>query len=364
MNSKERVRRALTRAGMPDRAPIQFDLCAGLLEAFWAQYGLEPDYSPAYYEDLKYRISANELRTRMGSDAVVVGAGLAEGFDLVEGADGLITNEFGMKMRQGPLYMEVVSSPLRGATRDDVAAYRFPDPHDPARYRRAEQDIARFGDDFFVIGDCELTMFELNWHLVGMEQYMLDLAMGADYIEALLEKAHRWSLGVAQELARRGVDAIWFGDDFGSQTGLMVSPRMWRRVFKPLYANIFEAAKAENPDLLVIFHTDGAVAELLPDLIEIGMDVFNPVQPNVPGHDPRTLKEQFGDRLSFFGAIDQQDLLPNGTPEEIEADVREKIAILGEGGGYMVAPAHIIQADTSPAQVEAFIAAAIEHGAY
>lgn len=364
MNSKERVRRALTRSGLPDRVPIQFDLCAGLQEVFSGRYGLSLDYSPAYYEDLKYRISANELRTRMGSDVVVVGAGLAEGFELVEDPDGLLTNEFGMKMRQGPLYMEVVASPLRGATPEDVAAYTFPDPHDLARYLRAEQDIARFGDDYFVIGDCELTIFELSWHLVGMEQYMLDLAMGADYIEQLLEKAHHWSLGVAQELARRGVDAIWFGDDFGSQTGLMMSPRMWRRVFKPLYADIFAAAKAENPDLLIIFHSDGAVAELLPDLIEIGLDVFNPVQPGVPGHDPRTLKDRFGDQLSFFGAIDQQHLLPHGTPEEIEADVREKIAILGEGGGYMIAPAHIIQADTPPEHVVAFIDAALKHGTY
>jgi len=364
MNSKERVQRALTRSGLPDRVPIQFDLCASLLERFSERYGLEPDYSPAYYEDLKYRISANELRTRMGSDVVVVGAGLAEDFELKEDENGLITNEFGMKMRQGPLYMEVVASPLRGATPEDVEAYTFPDPHDPARYQRAEEDIARYHDDYFIIGDCELTMFELNWHLVGMEQYMLDLAMGADYIEQLLVKSHHWSLGIAQELAHRGVDAIWFGDDFGSQTGLLLSPRMWRRIFKPLYANIFAAAKAENPDLLIIFHSDGAVAELLPDLIEIGMDVFNPVQPNVPGHDPQTLKQQFGDKVSFFGAIDQQRLLPQGTLEEIEADVREKMAILGDGGGYMVAPAHIIQADTSPERVEAFIKAARTYGGY
>lgn len=365
MNSKERVLRALKRDGLPDRVPIQFDLCKSLLETFAQKYGMAVDYSESYYEDLKYRTSANDLRTAMGSDCVVVGGGLAEGFELREDDEGYVFNEFGMRMRQGPLYMEVVDSPLHGATSvQDVEAYTFPNPYDPARYTKAEADIARYESDYFVIGDCELTMFELSWHLVGMQKYMEDLAMGAAYIEALLDKAHTWSLGIASELTKRGVDAIWFGDDFGSQTGLMLSPRMWRLVFKPLYAEIFAAVKAINPDMLIIFHSDGATAPLLPDLIEIGLEVFNPVQPNVPGHEPHDLKEQFGDKLSFFGAIDQQELLPKGTPAEIAADVQAKIEVLGEGGGYMIAPAHIIQADTSPENVEAFIAAAKEYGSY
>ena len=365
MKPKERVRRALTRQGLPDRVPIQFDLCASLLETFAARHGVAVDYAAAYYEDLKYRISANDLRTAMGSDCVVVGAGLAGGFRLTEDSEGLVVNEFGMKMRQGLLYMEVVNSPLRGCrSSKDLAGFAMPDSHDPARYVKAEAEIARYSDDYFIIGDCELTMFELSWQLVGLQQYMEDLAMRADYIEPLLHLTHEWSLGVAGELAKRGVDAIWFGDDFGSQTGLLMSPRMWRRVFKPLYAEIFVAAKAMNPDILIILHSDGAVAPLLPDLIEIGLDVFNPVQPNVPGHEPRELKERFGNQIAFFGAIDQQELLPKGSPVEIAADVKEKIEILGAGGGYMIAPAHIIQADTSPENVEAFIAAVQEYGAY
>ncbi len=363
MNAKERVRRALTRQGLPDRVPVQFDLSRPLLEAFSARYSIPLHYSPSYYEDLKYRISANDLRTAMGSDCVIVGGGVAAGRDLALDARGEMVNEFGMRMRQGPLYMEVIESPLRDAiTVADVERYRFPDPHDPTRYINADADIARYRDDYFIIGDCELTMFELNWHLVGMEKYMVDLAMQEPYIECLLEKAYFWSLGIASELAQRGVDAIWFGDDFGSQAGLLLSPAMWRRVFKPLYGALFAAIKRIRPEIVIIMHSDGAVAPLLPDLIEIGLEVFNPVQPNVPGHDPRELKARFGDRLAFFGAIDQQELLPRGSLDAIREDVREKIAILGAGGGYMIAPAHIIQPDTSPERVEAFIAAAKEFG--
>jgi len=365
VNSKERVTYALKRTDVPDRVPIQFDLSRPLLETFSARYGIPLQYSTSYYEDLKYRISANDLRTAMGSDCVVVGGGLSRIFEIEQDEDGCFVNEFGMKMRQGALYMEVIDSPLRAATTiPEIDRYQFPDPYDPARYVQAEADIARYGDHYFVIGDCELTIFELCWHLVGMQRFMEGLAYQEPYIEALIAKAFVWSLGVATELAKRGVDAIWFGDDFGSQTGLMISPRVWRRLFKPLYAQLFRAVKDVDPDIVIIMHSDGAVAPLLPDLIEIGLEVFNPVQPNVPGHDPQELKDRFGDQLSFFGAIDQQHLLPNGTPEEIRADVKAKIRALGAGGGYMIAPVHIVQADTPPENVKAFIAAAKELGRY
>jgi uroporphyrinogen decarboxylase len=116
--------------------------------------------------------------------------------------------------------------------------------------------------------------------------------------------------------------------------------------------------------VVIMQHCDGAVAPILGEWIEVGLEVFNPVQPNVPGHEPEALKGQFGDRLSFWGAIDQQNLLPFGTPEQIDADVKAKIEVLGRGGGYMCSPAHIIQGDTSMESVEAFIAAVKKHGVY
>jgi len=115
---------------------------------------------------------------------------------------------------------------------------------------------------------------------------------------------------------------------------------------------------------MVMYHCDGAISPILNDLIEIGLDVFNPVQPNVPGHEPNDLKTKFGDRLSFWGAIDQQYVLPSGTAEEIEQDVTEKIRVLGAGGGYMCSPAHILQADTPLENIETFLAAVRKYGAY
>jgi uroporphyrinogen decarboxylase len=190
------------------------------------------------------------------------------------------------------------------------------------------------------------------------------MALGEDYIGALLDRVKEFSIGIGKQLAALGVDAIWAGDDFGGQNGMLISPTMWRELFKPRHAEVFQEIKAANPEVMIIYHTDGAVDPIIDDLIEIGVDVLNPVQPNVPGMAPQDLKSRFGDRLSFFGAIDQQKLLPEGTPEEISADVASKIEILGAGGGYMCSSGVIIQEDVSMENVEALISAVKKHGVY
>jgi uroporphyrinogen decarboxylase len=364
MTSKERVRAALTRERMPDRVPLQFDLSKGLGERFARKYGIPARYTPAHYADVTYRISANELRVAMGSDCVVVGMGLPHGFRPRVSEDGLTFDEFGMGMRQGPLYMDVIHYPLAAArSMGDVEAYQFPDPVALGRYDDAEEHIGKYGNEYFIVGDVEVTLWGLMQQLVGLEKLLMDAAVGEPYVEALLEKCERFAIAAGLKLISLGVDGIWLGDDFGTQKGMIMSPKMWRRLVKESYRRVYAAFKAANPRVLIMQHCDGAVAPILGDWIEVGLEVFNPVQPNVPGHDPAELKNRFGRSLSFWGAIDQQQLLPFGTPAEIAADVREKIRILGEGGGYMVSPAHIIQEDTPLENVEALIEAVREYGA-
>jgi uroporphyrinogen decarboxylase len=348
---------------MPDRVPLQFDLCRKLTDAFGKKYDIPVHYTTSYFEDVTYRISANELRTAMGSDCVIVGGSLPRGYSHPTTDDGCIINEFGMTMEQGPLYMQVVDPPLKNvSTVAEVMDHPFPDPYAEGRFDDAKKYVEIFKDDYFIIGDLELTMFEMAWHHVSLEKFLMDMALQEDYVAALINRVQEFSLGIARQLVDVGVDAIWFGDDFGSQNGMMISPKMWRQIFKPRFAEMWQEVKSMNPDLLICYHTDGAVTPILGDLADIGMDVFNPVQPNVPGHEPENLKKSVGDRLAFWGAIDQQYLLPSGTPEEIDADVAEKIRILGAGGGYLCSPAHIVQADTSMENMEAFIAAVKKHG--
>jgi uroporphyrinogen decarboxylase len=366
MNSKERVYRAFRkRNGDPDRVPIQFDLCRKHTETFGKRLGIEPDYALSYYEDLTYRISANAIRTKMGSDVVVVGGTVPSGYKPEIIRDNITMNEFGMHMMPTELYVEVVKCPLEHASSvSDIENYRFPDPYAKGRFEKAKRDIEMFGKDFFVIGDVEISLFEMAWHLTGLEKYMVGMLCEEPWIEVLNDRVEEWSTGLAIQLVMAGVDAIWLGEDLGSQTSTLISPDDWRIRFKPRHKRMIEKLRAENPDIIIIMHSDGAVAPLIDDFAELGVDVYNPVQPNVPGSDPQELKDRYGDKISFFGGIDQQSLLPSGDIGRIRSDIKDRISILGKNRGYLLAPAHILQPDVAPETIEAMILAAKEFGNY
>jgi uroporphyrinogen decarboxylase len=366
MNSRERVFKAFKKIeGIPDRVPIQFDLCRQHIQSFGKFYGIEPDYALSYYEDLTYRISANEIRTRMGSDVVVVGGTVPYGYTPQTVRGDITKNEFGMHMKPTSLYVEVVQCPLENVmTIGDVEEYSFPDPYADGRFEKAKRDIGRYGKDFFVIGDVEISLFEMAWHLTGLEKYMIGMLCDEPWLDLLNDRVEEWSTGLALQLAKAGVDAIWFGEDLGSQTSTLISPEDWRSRFKPRHKRMIEKIRMENPDIIVIMHSDGAVAPLLDDFIEIGVDVYNPVQPNVSGSDPRELKNKYGEKICFFGGIDQQSLLPSGDINMIRSEIKERINILGKNRGYLLAPAHILQPDVSTATIQAMIQAAKEFGSY
>lgn len=366
MNSRERVFRALRKKeGNPDRVPIQFDLCRQHTESFGMKLGIKPDYALSYYEDLTYRISANEIRTKMGSDVVVVGGTVPQGFSPEVVSGDITMNEFGMQMKPTPLYVEVVKCPLENISfASEIEKYKFPDAYAPGRFDKAKRDIDKFGKDFFIVGDVEITLFELAWHLTGLEKYMIGMMCDEPWLELLNDRVEEWSTGLALQLVGAGVDAIWLGEDLGSQDSTLISPEDWRVRLKPRHKRLIEKLHQKNPEIIIIMHSDGAVAPLIDDFIEIGVDVYNPVQPGVYGSDPQELKDKYGSRISFFGGIDQQQLLPSGDIKAIRGEIKKRIGILGKDNGYLLAPAHILQADVTPETIEAMIKAAIEYGSY
>jgi len=366
MNSRERVLKAFKRMpGMPDRVPIQFDLCRQLSDHFGKELCIPANYTENPYEDVTYRISANELRLALGSDVVVTGASVSDDYKIIKDADDTWLNEYGMRMRQGDIYVEVVDYPLAHAVKKaDIEAFRFPDPDAPGRFRDAEALVNKYKNDYLIFGDIEVTVFSLGHQLVGMEKLLVDMMMESEYVVPLFKACAEYQTKIGLRLIDKGVDAIWFGDDFGSQVSLIIPPETFREQLKPHYKRMIERFKQAKPDIIPILHCDGAVADLLDDIREIGFEVFNPVQPGVPGHLPQDMKDNFGDKFAFWGAIDQQDLLPNGTDEELENEIIEKISILGKGGGYMIAPAHILQNDVSPERVLKFIELCKKYGKY
>lgn len=366
MNSRERVLKAFGKMkGLPDRIPLQFDLCRKLTDFFGEKLGIPVHYTENLYEDVTYRISANELRTAMGSDVVITGASVSDNYKINIDSNGTWLNEYKMRMRQGDIYVEVVEYPLAHAqTKADIETFQFPDPDAPGRYRDAEALVNKYHKDYLIIGDIELTVFSLAQQLAGMEKLLIDMMMESEYVVPLFEACAEFQTRVGMRLIEKGVDSIWFGDDFGTQTSLIMAPELFRAQLKPIYKRMIDQFKAKKNDIIPILHCDGAVSELLNDIHDIGFEVFNPVQPGVPGHLPHDMKNNFGDKFIFWGAIDQQNLLPHGSDEELKKDIIEKIKILGKNGGYMIAPAHIIQSDVSPERVEKFIELCLEQGKY
>jgi len=239
-------------------------------------------------------------------------------------------------------YTEPRVHPL--ADKAALAGYRPPDPHRPELYEDSAAAIRNFGDEYWIVGVTVTTIFEAAWALRGLERLLMDFIEDPDLAEEVLEIPYRYHLAAAERLVRMGVDMIWLGDDVGQQTGMLMSPRHWRRFLKPRMAKLIATLKAINPRLQIAYHTDGCVYAIIPELIEIGVDVLNPVQP--AAMDPVRLKREYGRDLCFWGSMDEQRTLPFGTPDDVRREVRERIATLGAGGGLILGPTHHVQLDT------------------
>lgn len=296
MNSKERVLKAFKiLPGKPDRIPIQFEMCRQLCDHFGKELGIPVNYTENLYEDVTYRISANELRVAMGSDVVVTGASVSDDFKIEKDENGHWLNEYKMKMRQGDIYVEVVDYPLAHVqTKADIDAYVFPDVDAPGRFRDTETLVEKYKNDYLIIGDIEVTVFSLAHQLVGMEKLLVDMMMETEYVIPLFKACAEFQTQIGLRLIEKGVDAIWFGDDFGTQQSLIMDPETFNQQLKPVYAQMIQHFKSAKKDIIPILHCDGAVAPLLNDIREMGFEVFNPVQPGVPGHLPKDMKENFG----------------------------------------------------------------------
>lgn len=240
------------------------------------------------------------------------------------------------------LYTNLVKGPLN----DDkaVETYKTPNPNRPELYVNLERLIKDYKSEYYIIGRLHCSVFESAWALRGFEQLMMDFYMNPDLAKQILHRTYSYHLEIAKNMAQRGVDMIWLGDDMGGQEGLLLPPEVWREFLKPLMASIISEIKKINPTIKVAYHTDGNNYDIIPELIEIGLDVLNPIQPECM--DIKYLKETYGDRLCFFGGIAVQSTLPFGSTEQVRNEIAGLKNSLGENGGWIAAPTHHIQMDT------------------
>ena len=357
MTSKERLIRAIN-FEKTDRPPIYCSVVPQLAEKISQQLGIP--LSPAIDSPMSgNRISRQDMMVALGADCVCVASCAPDNAPTCKMEDGLIVNEWGIGMRNHGLYDDFAVFPLSEVTTvEEIENYPFPDVNAPGRFRHAEETIKKYGKDYGIIGDLECSIFETSWYMVGMEKLFIDMAMEEPYVDALFDKVAHFHTEVGKRLVALGADIIWCGDDLGSQTGPMLGVDTFRRYFKPRITKMFAEFKKINPNVKVAWHSCGSILPLIPEFIDAGLDILNPIQPLATGMDPQWLKDTYGDKLAFFGGICVQELLPKGTPEEIYREVERRWNILGkENGGFLIAPAHNIQLDTPVENVLAFFEA-------
>lgn len=237
-------------------------------------------------------------------------------------------------------------------TPESLESYEFPDPEDPAVWAlHGEAVRTKIERDVFVIANLGFSLFERAWTLAGMEEVMMAMAADPPFAHRLLDRILEHNLAVIRKACSYDIDVMMFGDDWGMQTGVLMGIDLWRVYVLPRVREMYQTAKAAGK--FVFIHSCGKVDSLFPDLIDAGVDVFNPFQPEVI--DVYEAKRAFGDRLCFFGGISTQRTLPAATPNETRAEVRRLLDEVGRNGGYFAAPAHDIPADARPENIAAML---------
>jgi uroporphyrinogen decarboxylase len=240
---------------------------------------------------------------------------------------------------------------------NDVLDYPWPSQH-WFNYEGANQSALRYSDHFVILGGFS-PIFYLIADLCGMEKTLLDTIQNPELIEALVEKIVEFYAQYFSNIAstcRGNVDAIAFGDDFSGQMNMLLSPKHWRKFFKPAWARLFSIAKGYG--YKVMFHSCGSLYPIIPDLIEIGLDILYPLQPLAKSMEICQLQKQFGCSLAFYGAIDVQEFLPFASQEEVEKEVSRVANIFRDSGGYILSTSHVIMDDVPEHNVYALYEAA------
>ena len=247
----------------------------------------------------------------------------------------------------------------------DVEEYPFP-PEPPYEDEAYLQALKKSADEIkakdLLAMSHTTSIFETSWYLRGMDNLLADFVLNEDLASALLDVLTNRAIKQARAAGIAGVDFLGTGDDVGMQQRMIMSPDEWRKWIKPRFAKVIAAAKEHKPDMHLKYHSDGFLEPIIPDLIEIGVTILNPVQPECM--DPAKLKEQYGDRLSFDGTIGIQTTMPFGTTDDVRREVKHMIETVGKGGGLVIAPTHVLEPEVPVENIQAFLEAVDEYGHY
>ncbi len=375
MNHRECVLAALDHRES-DRVPI--DLGSTIVttatrvayQNLLAHLGLPPDDAPAIsHRQMDTVYPREDLLARYGVDCRPVYLRGPWEFQTTELPGDRFSDEYGLTWEKASYYYDVVERPFANLeSPSDLVGVQWPDPYDPGRVAGIRAEARRLHDetDFAVVADIMcLGPFEGACFLRGYEDFCTDLYWNRDLAHAILDKVTEtdialWDLFL--EHVGDKVDVVAQGDDLGTQLGPWMSPGMYREMIKPYHRRLYDFIHSKT-SAKVFMHSCGSIFDIIPDLIDVGVEILNPIQRSAAKMDIATMKAEFGRELCFWGGgIDVQQVLPFATPERIADEVRYSIDTLGRDGGYVFCAAHNIQPDVSPDRIEAMYQAALAHG--
>lgn len=346
MKHRERVLSALHHEA-PDRCPMQISFTPEFAVRLKKEILIPDQRTASPGHNPHGGGNTYELERLLDQDLILTSVGWANSY-YHEGSSytdewgvGWRATEYATKYGNGT-YTEIVGHPL--ANDEALDSYKCPDPNRPELYAEAAAAIRNYQNEYYIVGVTVTTIFETAWALRGLDRLMMDFILNPDLAEKVLDIPYHYHLTAASKLVAMGVDMIWTGDDVGTQTAMMISPALWRQFFKPRMAHFIASLKKINPHVKVAYHSDGVIDPIVPDLVEIGLDVLNPVQPACM--DPEKLKKEYGDKLCFWGSIDEQYTLPFGSPAEVRQEVVKRLMTIGKSGGLIIGPTHHVQLDT------------------
>ncbi len=354
MTSKERVRKAIAHE-MPDRVPLDYTAREEITRALEDRLSLKPGESLLNRFGVDLRGARPTFRNERGL--------LHYADPSIEvTAEGLHIDIWGVGFRPNRtdvgFYMDLARHPLQRIERlGEIEAYAWPSP-DLWDYSGVA-GLARASADYFVGGHSR-GIFEISWFLRGFNEFLTDLVLEPARAEAVMDHVQHYLMERTRRVLEAGeglIDLMEYNDDVGGQQGLLISPELWRRHLKPRMAAF--TALCRQHGAAVKYHSCGGVRPIIPDLIEIGVDVLNPIQTLAEGMEPEALKREFGAHITLHGGIDTQQLLPHAAPQTVRDHVRRMIACLGENGGYILGPSHVFQADVPIDNVLAIYEAAL-----
>ena len=325
-----------------DYVPFSFSLCPSQEDRFFAMTG-QRDYQ-SYYQFPSRMVYPRGLGDKSRFERFFP--------DMTD----IRLDDWGVGYKSGSLaHFTKMQHPMESFTTiAEFESYPYPDPLKDFDWEGAARQTRQIqASDLVAIGGMAVTIFEIAWYLRGMEQFMIDLATEPELAACHLDRITSIRCVMAGQYAKAGVDILHLGDDVSTQLAMMMHPDTWRSMIKPRLAAVIQAARAVKPDILIFYHGDGNLQTIIPDLIEIGVDILNPIQPECM--DPMEIKRLYGDRLTLCGTIGTQSTLPFGTADEVRSWCQKMIDVVGKGGGLLLEPTHMVEPEVPWENLLAFL---------